>query len=175
MHPFKRLGPGYRVSTAFAAVALAGAIALPGMAAETSIRSCSTHDFKITELPSQGAGGSFLLALSYRNITHSSCRTRGFPGVTLLGSQHHRLGVGQRIGKKIPHLDVKPRARVYGTIEYSETPRPPRHCRAVKAARIIAPDSTQSSTVQLPHGSEYCFPPIFVHPLARSSRGSLNS
>jgi hypothetical protein len=43
------------------------------------------HDFRIREIPSQGAAGSFLLGLSYRNITRSSCRTAGFPGVLLLG------------------------------------------------------------------------------------------
>lgn len=155
-------------------VALAAAVDLSAAASGASTRPCSTRDFAIREIPSQGAGGSFLLALSYRNITGSSCHTAGFPGVTLLASQHRRLGVGKRLGTRLPRLVVKPHARIYGVIQYSETPHPPRRCRTVKAARIIAPNSTKASLVSLPYGSQYCSPPIFVFPLARSARASLN-
>jgi len=160
-------------AVALAATAFGGAVGLAGQAAGSSMGRCATHDLKITESPSQGAGGSFLLELSYRNVTRVSCQNRGFPGVTLLGARHQRLGVGRRVGTKLPRLVVKPNARVYGFIQYSETPHPPRRCRAVKAARIVAPNSTESSTVPLPNGSRYCSTPVLVYPLARSARVAL--
>ncbi|HTU97320.1 MAG TPA: DUF4232 domain-containing protein [Solirubrobacteraceae bacterium] len=171
LHPLAKRRPPSAAMAALAVITVAGAVALPSPATGTVIPTCTTHDFKITEIPSQGAGGSFLLDLSYRNITHSSCQTHGFPGVTLIGRGQRRLGVGQRLGDKVPRLVVKPHARVYGRIQYSETSHPPRRCRAVTAVRLFAPNSTESSTVRLPHGSQFCSPPILVYPLAHSTQG----
>lgn len=53
------------------AVCAAGLLASPAVAAGT--RACSTPDLRIRQAPSQGAAGTFLLSLSYRNVSHTTC------------------------------------------------------------------------------------------------------
>lgn len=157
------------------AVVLMGAVWLvPAAASQPQLPQCMTHAFRIREThDSMGAGGSFFLGLSFRNITPYACRTGGFPGVTLLGRHRHRLAIATRQGQKIPRLVVQPGRRIYGVIQYSENPQTGTRCPVVRAVRIIAPNSSQRSLVHLPHGSWVCLPPG-VDPLARSVRGSHN-
>jgi hypothetical protein len=137
---------------------------------------CSTSDFSISETPSsQGAGGSFYLALAFRNRASHVCVTGGFPGVTLLGADRRRLGVAKRSGKnKLPVLDVRPGKHIYDVIQYGETPVEGSRCHAVKAVRIYPPGNARAVVIRLPHGSQDCARFIFVFPLARSVRQSHN-
>ncbi len=130
---------------------------------------CATHAFHISEARSQGAGGSFYLALSFRNVTHTACTTVGFPGVTLLGAGDRRLRVARRVGTARSRLTVRPGARVYSYVVYGETPVG-RGCSAVKAVKVYAPDSRQASVVRLPHGSAICAARSSVYPMQRRFR-----
>jgi hypothetical protein len=137
---------------------------------------CSTRDFSISEAPSsQGAGGSFYLALAFRNHASRVCGTGGFPGVTLLGANRRSLGVAKRSGKnKLPILDVRPGKHLYDVIQYGETPVEGSGCHAVKAVRVFPPGNTRQTVIRLPHGSQDCARFIVVYPLARSVLQSHN-
>jgi hypothetical protein len=158
-----------RVAAALLSGALVAVLFVTSASAATR---CSTHDLRITEVPSIGGGGSFYLELSYRNVRRSSCTTGGFPGVTLIGSRGQRLSVARRTGGRGVTLTVKPGARVFGFISYSETPKTGRACRAVHAVKVYAPDSTQSSVVVLSDGSKDCQSSAFVYRLQSARRGA---
>jgi hypothetical protein len=136
---------------------------------------CQTHDLRIREVRSGGAGGSFYLGLSYRNVTRASCKGTGIPRVVLIGRDHRVLGVARRFGHTLPKLIAKPGDRIYEQIQYGENP--PRHqpCITVQAARISLPGSTQASLVPLPVSSAYCIGTwIEAFPLASSVMSSLS-
>jgi len=146
-------------------IAVMGIAVVPdaGLAARPS--ECATHDFQIREVPSsQGAAGSFILILSYRNVSRFSCQTGGWPGVTLY-ARGRALPATRRTGPKGPRLVVKPGGSVYSKVSYVESPQSGRICRKVIPARVIAPNSTQSSLVHLPHGSVWCGTSISVAPM----------
>lgn len=120
-------------------------------------RACATHDFEIREAPeSQGAGGSFILILAYRDVSKYTCETGGWPGVTLYTREARALPGTRRSGSKGPRLRVKPGRAVYSKVQYSETPERGRSCKKVISARVFAPNSTQSSVVHLSDASAWC-------------------
>ena len=112
-------------------IAVMGIAVVPdaGLAARPS--GCATHDFQIREVPSsQGAAGSFILILSYRNVSRFSCQTGGWPGVTLY-ARGRALPATRRTGPKGPRLVVKPGESVYSKVSYVASPQPGRICRKV--------------------------------------------
>jgi D-serine deaminase-like pyridoxal phosphate-dependent protein len=167
MSGMRRGGAGFVVI-----VAALGALATTTQAAGTP--ACRTHDLRITELNSQGAAGTRIVAMAYRNATTTTCHTQGFPGVTLLGTHGRRLAVAKRSALHHPaRLVLRPGKRVVGVLTYSETPVPENErCARVTAVRIYAPNSRQSSRVALRDTGQYCAR-AEVKPLARSAVKSL--
>ncbi|HEY3773646.1 MAG TPA: DUF4232 domain-containing protein [Solirubrobacteraceae bacterium] len=141
--------------------------------ASAASRSCTTRDFRISEAYEQAAAGRLYIGFSYRNITHHACLTGGFPAVTLWGAHRRKLGVAHHTSGGHPGmLRVNPGRRVFDVIRYPQFPIPGHSCRAVKAASIYAPNSTQSSTVHIPRGSIDCDAAgIQVFRMQRTPRG----
>ena len=152
-------------------------VAKPQTESAPTTPACMTHNLQITPVIDGGAAGTRLLALSYRNTTTSTCNMVGFPGVTLYGRGGRKLAVARRgiHHQPIRVLQVKPGAREYGGISYSETPVPAsRRCPPVTSLKIYAPNSRQASHVQLHHAGFYCAGAL-VRPLTTSAIASLNN
>ena len=101
-------------------VAATVVIAAPAGASATPL--CAGNDLQVRDAGGQGALGTFLEALSYRNITDRTCTTYGYPGVTVY-SRGRKLTVATREPHAMPAaLQVRPGQRVYGVVAYNQTP-----------------------------------------------------
>lgn len=154
-------------------IAVAGVEAVAVSA--SSNPACTTHGLRIRQDSSQAAAGTRLTALSYQNITSSTCRIVGFPGATLYGSGGRKLAIAERVRSRHGHpLEIRPDRQVYGVISYGQTPVPEsRRCSAVTSVRIYAPNSRQSSRIALHQAGAYCHL-AQAYPLAISARKSLD-
>jgi hypothetical protein len=133
-----------------------GAITGSGAAAATS--ACRTHELGIRPVINGGAAGTRLIALSYRNLSRSSCTVTGYPGVTLYGPRDQKIVVAKR-ARPLPvrTLILRPGDRVYDGLSYGETPVPENEkCSAVIGLRIIAPNSRQSVRVAVHDAGQFC-------------------
>jgi Protein of unknown function (DUF4232) len=129
---------------------------------------CQTHQLRIQEVRSGGAGGSFLLHLSFKNTASATCRTSNIPYVWLIGGAGRVLGKALRLGhqRRFRELLVRPGTRIFEEIDYGENPLMTHTCPRVEAVRIEMPTSPQRSLVRLPNGSRYCGGWIEAKPLA---------
>jgi hypothetical protein len=149
-----------------ALVAPAGAFAAP---------LCTGDNLQVRAAGGQGALGTVLEALSYRNITGRTCTTYGYPGITVY-SRGRKLAVATREPHTVPPLlQVRPGQRVYGVVAYSETSSGRRPCPTVTSLGVYAPNSTRYVRVHLRVGGGYCDRGAFVYPLASSPQHSVDS
>jgi hypothetical protein len=133
---------------------------------------CSTGDLRITETGAQAALGTLLVQLGYRNRTSHTCLTGGFPGVTVLGAGGRRLSVARReAAPGLSRYPLRPGQQVYGTVGYHHFGVQGQTCPAVKALRIHAPNSTESTVVSLRTSSVQCGSFSEVYRLRRSDHG----
>ncbi len=129
----------------------------------------------IRESSSQGAAGTWLLALTYRNLTKRTCRTGGYPGVTLYSPTGKRLPKVTRAPRSYSRprtLLLKRNSVAYGVIAYPDNFGGP--CRRVAAVRVYAPNSTQSIRIRLKGAGRACGGRLLAYPLASSPSRSLN-
>jgi Protein of unknown function (DUF4232) len=135
---------------------------------------CATRNLRIRQSGSEGALGTRLVTVSYQNTTRVTCRTGGFPGVTLYGAGGRKLTVAGRVATRQAKPLVKSGKRVYGVVSYGETPVPEsQRCPAVTALLVYAPNSRESTHVSLHQAGVYCHR-AEVYPLASSAQKSLN-
>jgi hypothetical protein len=163
-----------RVTVFGALVAVAAGVSVIGpVASAATAPTCQTRDFRIRKVNDQGALGTYLIGIAYRNITQSTCTTNGFPGVTLY-SHGRKLAVATR--QRNAHfsaLDVRPGRRVFGVVSYRHFPSPGHRCRAVTGLGVYAPNSTQFVRFSIRRGDVYCSGAT-VYPLATSVKGSVS-
>lgn len=132
---------------------------------------CATKNFQIRKIGDQGALGTYLVTLAFRNITNRVCTTVGFPGVTIY-SHGRKVVVAQRRQVHYSRLQVKPGRRVFDTVSYLHFKTPGHHCSAVTGMGIYAPNSTQFVRIPIRRGSVYCRDAL-VSPLAATIGGTL--
>ena len=72
---------------------------------------CQTRDFRIRKINDQGALGTYLIGIAYRNITQSTCTTDGFPGVTLYSHGRKLVVATKRRNAHFSALQVRPGRR----------------------------------------------------------------
>ncbi len=162
-------------------LAAAAAVGLPtAMMAVTGVTTtsaasaptCATKNFQIRKIGDQGALGTYLVVLAFRNITNRVCTTAGFPGVTIF-SHGRGVVVAQRRHAQYSRLQVKPGWRVFDTVSYRHFPTRGQPCSAVTAIGIYAPNSSQSVRIPIRGGSVYCGGAL-ASPLAATIGGTLN-
>lgn len=135
---------------------------------------CATSSLRIGVADNEAAAGTHLLAISYKNVTRATCRTGGFPGVTLYGPAGDQLAIAKRgTSRRAPQLLIRSGKRVYGVIAYGQAPVARQRCPAVTAVGIYAPNSRRSTRIKLHQPGQYCGG-AEVYPLATSPRKSLN-
>ena len=148
-------------------------ISVPASASPAPL--CTGNDLHVRDAGGQAALGTFLAALSYRNITQHTCTTYGYPGVTVY-SRGRKLTVAAREPHAMPAaLQVRPGQRVYGVVAYNQTPTGAKPCPTVTSLGVYAPDSTRYVRVHLRVGGNYCGRGAFVYPLASSPHHSVDA
>jgi hypothetical protein len=149
--------------------------ALSAPAGASAAPLCTGDNLQVRDAGGQGALGTVLEALSYRNITDRTCTTYGYPGVTVY-ARGRKLAVATREPNTVaPVLQVRPGQRVYGVVAYNETPSGRSPCPTVSSLGVYAPNSTRYVRVHLRVGGEYCDRGAFVYPLASSPQHSVDS
>jgi hypothetical protein len=137
-------------------------------------RPCSTLQLRIRESSSQGAAGTWLVAISYRNVSKAACREYGYPGVTLYGPGGQRLPKvrwAPRSYSRPRSIILRPGHRVYGVISYPDRGH---RCRRVAATRIYPPNSRRSKHIRLRRADGACGKRwLLAYPLASSAKKSL--
>lgn len=155
------------------AMALSAAVALglhsPAFSRAAVAPVCATHQLRISEQASQGAAGTWLLVLSYRNTGAARCRTGGYPGVTLYAPGGTRLPPVKRERARAVSLELRAGQRAYGVITYPDNFGG--RCRDVSAVRIYAPNSREASLIRVRHAGRACGSRnLLVYPLGASAR-----
>jgi hypothetical protein len=164
-----------RLGAAGGLAAATGMFAMSSVPARAgTLPSCTTRSFQVRKVYAQAALGTVYLALSYRNISHRTCASGGFPGITLY-SRGRELTVGKgNSGLQYSTLRVEPGQRVFNVVGYSQTSFGTRSCPAVTGVKVSAPNSSQSVRVHLGAAGEYCKRGAFIDPLASSARRSMD-
>ena len=151
----------------------AGALGLSslGLSRAAVVPVCMTHQLRISEQASQGAAGTWLLVLAYRNAGVAHCRTGGYPGVTLYTRGGTRLPPVKRERARSVSFDLKAGQRAYGVITYPDNTGG--RCRVVNAVRIYAPNSREASVLRVRHAGRACGSRnLRVDPLGTSARSA---
>ena len=115
---------------------------------------CSVDDLAITLGQSQGAAGSVLVPLQFKNTSSSPCELHGFPGVSFVGH-----GNGTQLGapadwdtsQTIVPNTLEPGATVVAKLQVSQAGNyDPAECKPLAADgfRVYPPHSTQSAFVK---------------------------
>ena len=154
------------------AVVAAGLSVIGPVASAATAPTCQTRDFRIRMINDQGALGTYLIGIAYRNITQSTCTTTGFPGVTLYSHGRQLVVATRQRNAHFSALQVRPGRRVFGVVSYHHFPSPGHRCRAVTGLGVYAPNSTQVLRFSIRGGDVYCSAAT-VYPLATSVKGSV--
>jgi Protein of unknown function (DUF4232) len=154
------------------AAAAAGVSVIGPVASAATAPTCQTRDFRIQQVNAQGALGTYLVGIAYRNITQSTCTTSGFPGVTLYSHGSKLVVATRQRNAHFSALQVRPGRQVFGVVSYLHFPSPGHGCRAVTGLGVYAPNSTQFVRFSIPQGDVYCSGAA-VYPLATSVRSSV--
>lgn len=117
---------------------------------------CPTGDLDVSVVSQQGAAGSLLYTLGFRNISETGCELSGFPGVSLVGH-----GDGTQIGAPAVRegvviaqmLPLAPGEALHADLRISRAEiHDPQVCGEVVEAdglRIYPPGNTESAFVPL--------------------------
>ena len=57
-----------------------------------SVPTCTVGSLSVSLGRPEGAAGSLYQPIKFTNTGHGSCALRGYPGVSVLDSRHHRIG-----------------------------------------------------------------------------------
>lgn len=164
--PIRRL-----LATVTAVVMLASTATASGAARPAE---CASRHLRVSEEKGQGAAGTFIFGLSYRNSGQRSCSVLGFPGVTLYGARHRQLAVAKRFTRIAHQVTIKPGQRAYGAITWGGTPLgKAQSCPRVNLLRVYPPDNRSPISVRI-HGAGWYCGDARVYPIAASQRASFD-
>ncbi|MGW1914908.1 DUF4232 domain-containing protein [Streptomyces sp. NPDC002076] len=107
-----RRGPAAVLTAALLGLTAAGAAwsATPA-AARTSatVRTCAVSDLYLSMGRKEGAAGSLYWPIRFTNTSTTSCALRGYPGVSVLDTAHHRIGpAATRSGRSYGTVTLAP-------------------------------------------------------------------
>ncbi|MBL1080860.1 DUF4232 domain-containing protein [Streptomyces actinomycinicus] len=91
----RRRGTAVALGAALVGVTATGAAwsATPAAARTTAaVRTCAVSDLYLSMGTKEGAAGSLYWPIRFTNTSTTDCALRGYPGVSVLDSAHHRIG-----------------------------------------------------------------------------------
>lgn len=121
----------------------------------TSVNFCTTRDLKVTSDQPSGAAGSLNLDIVFANTSKSTCKMRGFPGVSMVtGGDGTQLGepAQRELGQEVETITLKPDQTAYSSVRITRTgPMDPSTCKPRKGdgLRIYPPEDTKAAFVRL--------------------------
>lgn len=121
----------------------------------TSVSFCTTRDLKVTSDQPSGAAGSLNLDIVFANTSKSTCKMRGFPGVSMVtGGDGTQLGepAQRELGQEVETITLKPGQTAYSSVRITRTgPMDPSTCKPRKGdgLRIYPPEDTKAAFVRL--------------------------
>ena len=116
---------------------------------------CATNDLEITTADSQGAAGSTLVNVVFKNTSSKPCSMRGFPGVSMVANHNGtQLGKPAQREKDVPSKDVKldPGASAIAPIKITQVGAlDPQECKPQDAdgLRVYPPEQTKAAYVPM--------------------------
>lgn len=166
--------------TRLAALAVGGGLATGGLVASASVAgaavpACGNTSLAVTRAPSDAAGGHGGFWLLFRNVSHSTCSLRGYPGLDALDSHHHVLAhakhtlSGYMGGPGVVRtVRVAPGDFASATVEWLNfNPVTTGDCRFSASVAATPPNTTH--TVRLPVSVSIC--KLQVHPSVVGTSG----
>lgn len=121
----------------------------------TSVNFCTTRDLEVTSDQPNGAAGSLNLDIVFANTSKSTCKMRGFPGVSMVtGGDGTQLGepAQRELGQEVETITLKPGQTAYSSVRITKTgPMDPSTCKPRKGdgLRIYPPEDTKAAFVRL--------------------------
>lgn len=116
---------------------------------------CATNDLEITTADSQGAAGSTLVNVVFKNTSSEPCSMRGFPGVSMVANHNGtQLGKPAQREKDVPSKDVKldPGASAIAPVKITQVGAlDPQECKPQDAdgLRVYPPEQTKAAYVSM--------------------------
>lgn len=116
---------------------------------------CATNDLEITTADSQGAAGSTLVNVVFKNTSSEPCSMRGFPGVSMVANHNGtQLGKPAQREKDVPSKDVKldPGASAIAPVKITQVGAlDPQECKPQDAdgLRVYPPEQTKAAYVPM--------------------------
>lgn len=136
--------------------AVAAVPASHGMGGTTAATRCTTGKLKVFLGGGPGgAAGSVYVGLHFVNAGTANCALKGFPGVSFIDAQHHRVGAAaQRTTPPAArHITLRPGAQASVVLRITQTENYPTSTCKPKLARglrVYPPGSTRSTFVTEP-------------------------
>ena len=121
-----------------------------------ALATCTTTSLTASLANGQGAAGTFSYELTLSNKGATTCRTKGYPGVSLINAQGLRIGnPATRIPQRISRITLAPTQRAHATIFLTDSGAVCDHATVASALRVYPPDETTSLVVPVTN-MDYC-------------------
>ena len=141
-------------------VLIGGALtALPAGAAHANPAECGSGDLGLSFRVRGAAAGSLYGVLRYRNVSHHTCWTGGYGGLSFVGRHGNQVGAAatRAAGTPVHAFRLKPGQRAISRVQIAQTANYDRSlCRPRHADgfRVYVPDSEASQFV--PYRTRAC-------------------
>ncbi len=139
-----------RTAVAIGATVGAGLVAL-ATPASAAVPACGNSSLSYSRTSLDGAAGTISFALQYRNVTHSTCSLRGYPGLDAVDAHNAVIahatrtvsGMAGGASHGVQTINLAPGAYASATVEWSDVDRNGVQCRLSAAINTIAPNTTK--------------------------------
>ncbi|MYV45251.1 DUF4232 domain-containing protein [Streptomyces sp. SID2888] len=149
------MSPVHRRAAVVAALLAATASGTGAVQAQAAAPTCRTADLSLSVGQVTGGAGSFFHPIRFTNTSARSCALRGYPGVSVLDSQHRQIGAAASAG---PHavttVLVRPAGSVYAAVRTND-PSIVGRCRATSTYLRVYPPGNREA-VLVPHRLRVC-------------------
>jgi Protein of unknown function (DUF4232) len=133
-----------------------------GSPTTTTLRVCEVSDLSISLTSPLGSAGALHYQLVFKNVSSSTCRLYGFPGVSFLDVHGHQIGPPAKEGTTVPRrvVTLAPGSEGYVTLDVTDPGIPP--CAGsgtVFRVRVYPPASYAAANVVPVAGMQVCASP----------------
>lgn len=120
------------------------------------VATCATAMLAASLANGQGAAGTFSYVLTLTNDSSTTCRTKGYPGVSLIDAQGQRIGIpATRVPMRLSSVTLAPSQRAHATIFLTDSGAVCDHATVATAMRVFPPDQTTSLVIPVSYVN-YC-------------------
>ncbi len=121
-----------------------------------ALATCTTAVLSASLANDQGAAGTFSYVLTLTNRGATTCRTEGYPGVSLINAMGHLIGIpATRVPKRISSITLAPSQRAHATIFITDSGAVCDHATVANSLRVYPPDQTTSLVIPVAY-MDYC-------------------